>query len=457
MLKKTRSHPFNTGAQVRERDDLITRWLDPESPDTKVIGGVAPTFRQLAAGLSAHFKIRPLSERAVWQYVREARDSSDKNLVTRRRGRPVAEKQEHEPALPKRPRGRPKKATVRTDDGLGVEPVLERVKPPRRPSAKTHHANFLAQLAAEAVQLTGLSPSALHQTFSGQAGWKPFLGERSGFFYRLQKLDAKFLAADASAIRSDDDVDHSLRLHQVVLQTLDGPWCVLLFGYEPRSFFLNAACYVAHPEVSNEGAARLSGRPVKRLHPTWRASWKVEDGQAALHLPAETLLAFASETRALMAVPVDTVWLSPSLGNQAALIAQLQALAPEGRFSAIPSLHRPFILPEAGKAIRVTALCRQLEKLLNDHYQEVAFARLDEYQGRVDRLIKADFRIQTLASGRQLYRRRKRLTILGEGEDSKARRQYAAALVEFRQSVHERLHVKRRLSIVPVHLACDVD
>ena len=70
MLKKTRSHPFNTGAQVRERDDLITRWLDPESPDTKVIGGVAPTFRQLAAGLSAHFKIRPLSERAVWVRLR---------------------------------------------------------------------------------------------------------------------------------------------------------------------------------------------------------------------------------------------------------------------------------------------------------------------------------------------------------------------------------------------------
>lgn len=457
MRKKKRSHPFKTGVQVRERDDLITRWLDPNSPDTKVIGGVAPTLRQLAAGLSAHFKIRPLSERAVWQYVREARDSSDKDLVTRRRGRLVADKQEHEPALPKRPRGRPKKATVRTDDGLDVEPVLERGTPPRRPSRKTQHANFLAQLAAEALQLTGVTPSALHQTFSGQAGWKPFLGERSGFFYRLQKLDAKHLTADTSALRPDDDVEHSLRLHQVVLQTLDGLWCVVLFGYEPRTHFLNAACYVAHPEIGNEETCRLSGRPSKKRHPTWRVSLKEEASRTTLRLPADAVCAFARETRALMAVPVDTVWLSSSLGDQAELITLLHQLAPEWQFYRIPSLHRPFVPPEAGKAIRVTALCRQLEKLLNDHYQEVAFARLDEYQSRVDQFIEVDFRIQTLASGRQLYRQRKRRTTLGKIEASKAWSDYAAALVEFRKNEQERPHVKHHLQIVPVHLACDVD
>lgn len=457
MRKKKRSHPFKTGAQVRERDDLITRWLDPDSPETRVIGGVPPTFRQLAAALSAHFKIRSLSERAVWQYVREARGSSnDKNLVTRSRGRPAAEKQEREPASPKRPRGRPKKENVRTDEGLSIEPVPETAKTPRRASAKTRNSIFLAQLAAEAVQLTGLSPSALHQAFSGQAGWKPFLGERSGFFYRLQKLDATNLTADTSALRSDDDIDHSLRLHQVALQTLDGLWCVLLFGYEPRSHFLNAACYVAHPENTNKGKGRLSGRPVKQLHPKWRAALKTENGLTMLSLPTEAILDFASQTRALMGIPVDTVWLSSSLGNQAELISLLQPLAPEARFCAIPRQHQIFIRPEAGKEIRVSALCRTLGGVLDQHYQDIAFANLDDFQKRLDQLIEVAFHIRSLPSGRQIYRQRKCLTVLGDGGASEARRQQAVALMAFRKSVQERLHVKHRLSVTAIHLACDV-
>lgn len=457
MRKKKRPHPFTTGARVRERDDLIARWLDPDSPDTKVIAGCAPTFRQLAAALSAHFKIRPLSERTIWQYVREVRDSSnDKNLVTRSRGRPVAKKQEHEPALPKRPRGRPRKSDVRADEDLSVEPVPETEKPPRRASAKALHATFLAQLAAEAVQLTGLSPSALHQTFNGQGGWKPFLGERSGFFYRLQKLDAKHLAADMSALRPDDDMDHSLRLHQIVLQTLDGLWCVLLFGYEPRSHFLNAACYVAHPEINNEGTGRLSGRPGKKRHPTWRVSWKAEDGRTTLRLPVEAVLTFTRETRALMAVPVDTVWLSTSLGDQSELLTQLQQLEPEGQFYTIPRPHHSFIQPDASKGVRVTELCRKLGKILDQHYQAIAFTKLDEYQSRLDRLIEVAFHIQSPPSGRQIYRQRKRIVTLGDGGASEAKHQLAVALVAFRKSMQEHVHVKHRLAIVPVHLACNV-
>lgn len=455
MSRPLGEHPFNSCAKINERDELIARWLDPDSPDTKVIDGVAPTFKQLANALSAHFAIRPLSEAAVRQYV-QAVKSKGHDLATRSRGRPTTANQLSEPALPKRPRGRPKKADVKIEKGLNIEPVPRAENQPQRPPTKAFDATFLAQLAAEAVQLTGLSPNALHRTFSGQDTWKSFLGERSSFFYRLQKkLDAKHLAGDTSSRRHDDDTEHSLRLHQLTLPTLDGLWCAVLLAYEPRSHFLNAACYVAHPVTTDKQARRLSGRPVKLLDTAWRPTLTTNNGQTTLHLPADALIEFVFKTRKLMAVPVDAVYLSSSLGNPAELIQQLQVRAPERHYSAIPKLHQSFMTPETGKLIRVTTLCRLLENLLDSHYREVAFAKLNEYQHRLDKLIEESFHIKRLASGRQRYEERKRFSALRESDSLEAKRQQAKAFVKFRTSEKDRLHVQHRLRIDPVHLTCD--
>nr|WP_314353000.1 hypothetical protein [Comamonas thiooxydans] len=457
MPRPAGEHPFKSCAKINERDELIARWLDPDSPDTKVIDGVAPTFKQLANALSAHFAIRTLSEAAVRQYVQSVK-SKGHDLLTRSRGRPTTAKQLREPALPKRPRGRPKKADVKIEKGLNIEPPPRTENPLRRPPTKAFDATFLAQLTAEAVQLTGLSPNALHRTFSSQDTWKKFLGERSSFFYRLQKkLDAKHLAGDTSSRRPDDDTEHSLslRLHQLTLPTLEGLWCAVLLAYEPRSHFLNAACYVAHPVTTDKQARRLSGRPVKLLDTTWRPTLTTNNSQTTLHLPADALIEFVFKTRKLMAVPVDAVYLSSSLGNPAELIQQLQVRAPERHYSAIPKPHQSFIPPETGKLIRVTTLRRQLENLLNSHYREVAFAKLNEYQHRLDKLIEESFHIKKLASGRQRYKERKRFSALRESDSVEAKRQQARAFVEFRTREKDRLHVQHRLRIVPVHLACD--
>lgn len=443
---------------IKARDALLTRWLDPHAEGTKVVDGVAPSLRQLAADLSAHFRIRSISARAVWHYVQEARASSgDTCLVTRPRGRPSIQKQEVELAGPKRPRGRPRRIDYKTGATSGDDIDKEARPKSRRVSAVSQNADLLAQLAAEALQLTGMTPSTLHRTFFGMAGWDAYLGQRSGFFYRLKKLDCPPWLADTSASRPDDDIEHSLRLHQVVLHTQDGLWCALLLGYEPRSHFLNVACYVAHPVEAAEGRSRLAGRPVKRLHRDWRCTRATEQGRIILHLPPEAILAFASETRALMAVPMDTVWLSSSLGNHATLIPQLQTLAPAGKFESLPRPHQTFVPPEAGMGMRVTTLCRILSALLDQHYQDLAYARLGAYQERGDQIIETAFHIRALPSGRQIYRQRKLPTILGESEASKAKRELAEAFVEYRKTVSERLHVKHRLSIVPIHLPCDID
>lgn len=458
MASANRPHPFHTGKQLKERRALLACWLNPDSPESMVVNGVPPSSKQLADALSKHFNIRPLSPRSVLRYVKEASETvKNQQLSKRGRGRPANSNLENPAITLKRTRGRPRKVATRAEEDLITEAVQIKRPPARSISEKAQRAKLYAQLAAEAVQLTGLSPNALHKAFSGQTTWRSFLGERSSFFYRLQKtLTANHLASDKSSLRSDADLDHSLRLHQINLHTIDGLWCAILFGYETRSHFLNAACYVTHPKTTDSPTGRLSGRPVKQFHPTWRATFTQENGQTKLHLPAETLLEFAIETRALMGVPVDTVWLSSSLGNQATLISQLQQLAPEGRFLAIRRPHQPFILPEAGKSIRVTALCRQLEAVLNSHYQEVAFAALDEYQSRIDQRIEEVFHIKKLTSGRQRYKQRNLITTLGESNASKARRQQAKELAEFRTSVQERLHVKHCLSIDTVHLTCDI-
>jgi hypothetical protein len=457
MRKKKQSHPFTSSAAVKERDALLSRWLDPNAEGTKVVDGVAPSLRQLALDLSAHFEIRQISERAIWTYVQEARMAAESvNLVTRRRGRPVADKAAVELVGPKRPRGRPRKVGVTTENATTSDLPEGTARSPRRISAVSLNADYLAQLSAEALQLTGLSPSALHRTFAGKAGWGNFLGQRSGFFYRLKKLGGELRTADTSAVRPDSDIDHSLRLHQVVLQTLDGLWCALLFSYEPRSHFLNAACYVAHPDTTAASSTRLSGRPVERLHPDWRGILGLGLGQINFYLPPEAILTFLNETRARMAVPVDSVWLSPSFGSQSELIAQLHALAPDGRFLSIGRQHQVFMSADAGKAIRVTALCRKLESLLGQHNQSIAYAKLDVYQARIDQLIEKAFHIRALPSGRQIFRRRKRLTLLGGRAEAEVDREIAEALVEYRQSEGERPHTKSSMSLVPIHLACDV-
>lgn len=434
MPKTTRKHPFKTSALIRERDELLSSWLNPRSPNTKVLDGLSPTFKQLAYWLSKHFGITPeLSEGAVRRYVKELR-SDDTSLETRKPGRCKTVESQLVTAPPKRHLGRPMEA----DNCI-----------------KAFDATFLAQLTAEAVQLTGLSPNAFYQTFSKQDTWRKFLGVRSGFFYRLQKkLDAKHLASDTSSRRPDDDVEHSLRLYQLTLRTAEEHWCAVLFAYEPRTHFLNAACYVAHPVTTDKQARRLSGRPVKLLDTTWRPTLTTNNGQTTVQLSAKALLEFAEKTSTLMAIPVGNIFLSSSLGNQEELISQLYALDPLAPFSTIPIQHQPFVLPNAGETIRVRSLCRKLEKLLNQHYEEISFAKLKKYQSDLDKAIEEFFNIKRLPSGLHDYTPLKTASAVTD-EPAEDRRQIAKKYATAREDAKERFHVKRHLHIAPIHLACD--
>lgn len=431
MPKTTRKHPFKTSALIRERDELLSSWLNPRSPNTKVLDGLSPTFKQLAYWLSKHFGITPeLSEGAVRRYVKELR-SDDTSLETRKPGRCKTAESQLVTAPPKRHLGRPMEA----DNCI-----------------KAFDATFLAQLTAEAVQLTGLSPNAFYQTFSKQDTWRKFLGVRSGFFYRLQKkLDAKHLASDTSSLRPVDDIAHSLRLYQITLHTADQRWCAFLFAYEPRTHFVNAACYVAHQKTTGK---KVPGRPLKLLDTAQQAKLTTTNGLTTLQLPAEIFLDFAENTAALMAVPVDNIWLSSSLGSQEKLISQLSALDPSIPFEAIPIQHQPFLLPNTGDAITAKSLCQKLETLLNQHYAEKSFAELKKYQSNLDNVIAEFFSVKQHPSGRHEYKPLKRTSALIDNA-TEERRQIAADWVKFRTDEKERLHVKRHLLIKPIHLACD--
>lgn len=425
MQKTARKRPFQSRDQINERDALLISWLTPNTPDTKVINGVRPTFKQLANWLSTHFNIHPaLTEGAVRRYERELGDRGN-DLPQSKLGRRRTANSPHESAPPRKP------------------PV----------SKKSDELTLLAQLAAEAIQLTGLSPSALHETFKDEKKpWNKFLGSRSGFFYRLQKkLDAKKPVSDTSSLRPDDDVEHSLRLYQITLRTADQRWCAFLFGYEPRTHFLNAACYVAHQRASGK---KGPGRPVKLLDTTEQAKLTTTNGLTSVQLPADVLLEFVFNSRELMALPVDNVYLSSTLGDQENLMSQLYALAPESPFSAILVQHHRFLAPNAGQAIPVTSLCRKIETLLNQHYEKTVFPDLIKYQSRLDEVIEEFFHIKRHTSGHHEYRRRKP-TSMPMNEDERNRLLRAKDWVAFRTEQNEQLHVKHRLRVAPINLSCD--
>lgn len=426
MQKTARKRPFQSSDQINERDALLISWLTPNTPDTKVINGVRPTFKQLANWLSTHFNIYPaLTEGAVRRYERELGDRGN-DLPKSKLGRRRTANSPHESAPPRKP------------------PVRK----------KSDELTLLAQLAAEAIQLTGLSPSALHKAFSYEKSpWKEFLGIRSGFFYRLQKkLNAKKPVSDRSSVRPKDDIEHSLRLYQITLRTADHHWCAFLLAYEPRTQFLNAACYVAHQRASGK---KGPGRPVKLLGTAKHAKLTTTNGFTTLQLPPEILLDFADKTCALMGVPVDNIHLSSSLGSQEKLISQLSAQGRSVRFSAIPVQHRSFLAPNAGEALSVKSLCRKFEKLLNQHYEKMALPELIECQINLDACIEEYFEITQLPSGRQQYKEHKYPHINAEPDESKNRRAQAAKWVAFRTNSKEQLHVKRHLRIAPIHLHCD--
>lgn len=462
MSISNRPHLFTSGKAIRERNALLVRWLDPKAVETKVLDGIAPTLRQLADALAEHFKTRKISERAVRTYVKDARASAgDTALATRPRGRLATNNEGVAFVGPRRPRGRPKKPPVDAEPIARTEARRRSsaARPPSaalRPSRATLKATYRAQLTAEALHLTGLAPSALHRLFHGKTGWGRLLGRRSGFFDRLKRLDPRLLKADPSALRPDTDLEHSLRLHQVSLWTLDLRWCALLFAYEPRSHFMSAACFVAHEDLADAGATRLPGRPVKLRHPKWRGKLDRSTETTTFHLPAAAIYEFLMETRKRMAAPVDTVWLSPSLGPPDELITELQALAPEGRFHRIPRPH-PSALPVATAADRrVTEICRTLTTLLDHHNRNLAYPRLGTYQTRLDQYIEPFYKIQTSRSGRQTFRRHERPFILGETAVQIDERERAEALVAFRKEVRERPHRRSSVAIKPIHLGCDV-
>lgn len=425
MSRTAKRSPFKTSNEIDECEKMLTSWLAPSSPNTKVIDDKAPSFKQLAEELSAHFKIDPpLSAEAVRKYVNALKNGND-DLRTRERGRPHNAKQQHESALAKK------------------QPVRK----------KSNELTLLAQLAAEAIQLTGLSPSALHEAFSYEKSpWKEFLGIRSGFFYRLQKkLNAQKPVSDTSSLRPDDDIEHSLRLYQITLHTADQRWCAFLFGYEPRTYFLNAACYVAHQKTDDKNRP---GRPVKLLATAEHAKLTTTNGFTTLQLPPEILLDFADKTCTLMGVPVDNIYLSSSLGSQEKLISQLYALDPLVLFSTIPVRHQPFLAPNAWETLPVKSLCRKLEKLLNQHYERMALPELIKYQSHLDGVIEEFFHIKRHTSGHHAYRRRKAKSVAMD-EATKSRLQQAKDWVAFRTAQNEQLHVKHHLRVAPINLACD--
>ena len=403
---------------------MIARWLDPDSKETLVINGIQPTYQQLTEALKKHFKISHLSVRTVQRYVQS--EKSKKKLITRRRGR--------------------LKITDQTSSLL---------------SAKSQHATLLAQLAGEAIHLTGLNRLALHKTFSKTKTWQSFLGKQSGFFYRLQKnLDVNFLAGDKSADHPDDDLNHSLRLHQVTLQTRKGVWCVVLLGYEPRSHFLNAACYVLDQKKTDRVIILNHESTTKLMNSTPRVTSTSVDGQFNRHLPAKTLQAFVRKSLALMAFHVDTVFLSPSLGNRKDLSSQVKSALPQVNVKPLEKSYSPCIPTEAGTSIKLTSFCKQLTELIKNHNKEVAATKVQESRNRFDQYIDGIFNIRRLPSGHLSYERISDCVVLGNEEERKRddeKRERENELAKFHKRTHSRRGAELTMKITPVHLACDIE
>lgn len=450
MTQKKRRLTFVTSAQIVEREKLLIQWLTPNVDGSKVIGGVPPTYREIARGLAKHFHVKKISERAAWSYMQEARISfPDITVATRLRGRPVVDQSAALSQAQKRPRGRPRKPpepessqTLHCEHGEKVAPPLQVMR------AKVKGAWF-----AEAMQFIGLSPNTFHRLFADKGDWPKYLGKRSGFYYCLAALKGENFQPDLSADRPDDDIDHSIRLYQVTLETLGGRWCAVLFGYEPRSCYVNAACYVLQSKIDTTGLKTgLPGRPVRTVREDWPAELRKGDESVRCQLSAMTILEFAGDMRAKMAIPVDTVWLSSSLGDGSSLIAELVELEPDGRFCCLERQHMQFLRPENTSHLSPSKLCQQISSLLNAHNREVALPKLRHYRKVVDQLIETEFEILQAPSKRQTYRPKKYGARIGLSEDA----QIAKDLVAYRQEVKANPYQGTSLKITPTYIRAEI-
>lgn len=452
MRKQPGGHHFKDPDKMLELNNLLTKWLDPNAPNTKVIDGVAPTFGQLALWLSAHFEVPAISEGTVRNYVHTLISKGNDHLKIRKRGRLTTTNKQHEPVLQSgRPRT-PKKENLKSTKALGRKSVR------RESHSPDPETSLQTLLAIEAIHLTGLTRSALHKTLSANDTLKKSLVCRSSFFSHLKtQLDATHLHKQKSVSRRKGDIHHSLRLHQVTLRTSDGPWCAFLFGYEPRSQFLNAACFIAHPKNFTNAAANPADGPTAQPDSSLRATLVTNNDLTALQLPAKALNSFITKTEELMALPVDTVHLSSALGSPTTLTSHLKKLAPEKHFVSSQSSHQPFtfILPDAGKSIE--ALRKQLKELLNSHHREVASMKLKKRQKSLDPHIEKFFRVELDPSDSQKHKYIAQPTPIAAERTAKKRaeRLQAKKLVALRRVQANSTHAQFRLRIPREDIVCD--
>jgi hypothetical protein len=409
-------------ADRRKRNELLRRWLSVPDGDAR-LDAEAGRFvnrpaAEIAKALNAHFGIK-ISSRTVLRYIKDAVK------------KPVAD---GNPSLQRLKPGRPRHhRAINSQGGTG--------------------SHLWSLIWCEAMVLTGLAPSGLHQIMHKCESWRHHLGSRSGFHYRFSQLGLSLPHANLKADRAKEVWADGLRLHQIVLRPTTEQACVVLFAYAPRTSYLNATVFLLNTVSNDTGhSKRLAGRPLSRVHERWSARVIEAESDVHIQLSAQTILDFVDATRANMAVPVTTLWLGTSLGDADTLIGELLGMRPDFSFQAQHERPERYLGPEAGRNLPPARLAKYLTEMLNAHNREIAQPWLQAYRQRVRDLLKAGHvtpaTLKWLKDTGQLKKNKKSFLKLNLPDMKDVRT--AQDLIAYQESVQATVHRREHLNIRPV-------
>lgn len=421
------------------RDALLLLWLGPKVEGDKETGRFAgrPT-RELAKAFNRRFRTE-LSERTVLRYIHQAvaRATRRAETTTRHaalvgrvgvfvpppevalptRGRPKAEVS----PKPRAPRKKPALVSAlptlinlpRAMDAPAARPPSPKREPapdqpntavptstPRRarPGPKPRFKRW-SRVWWELQALTGWSARMLYHHLEGFPGVQPLLGSRASFLQGLADLDAPrptwdpVAAIQALPVSQEDafiddlrsrGVLHVLHLHQVLLNTEKGEWAVLLLAFDPQSLFINARVLDFDGPSGRASAARPRGRPRRKCHAEWLATFEEEGGAIQVQVSPDAYRDFVIDTVAKTGIPYSPVWLSLGVAVPDHVVDALTQLAPDDAFvvSPVPDWPRgPLVVP-----VSLKTLCDQLADFVNAHNREFAQPHLRKVRALIEAL-----------------------------------------------------------------------
>lgn len=433
--------PSPTRVPPQQRHALLLKWLAPKEEGDKEAGRfIGRPAREITKAFNRRFRTQ-LSERTILRYVHAAlaaarrKAEADRQAAARFGGigvsvtipavtlLPPGRPKSGTPPKPRQPKKKPALVsslptllgaprTPKTTAARNGPPVREEVReqsvaaapepPPQRarPGPKPRFKRW-SRVWWELQALTGWSARTLYAHLSTFPAIQPLLGSRASFLQGLADLDAPrpnwnpVAATRARPVAPEDafiedlrgcSVLHVLHLHQVLLNTENGEWAVLLLAFDPASLFINAAVLDFEGPSGPVPASRPRGRPRQQCHAEWLATVVEQGGTADARLPPEIYLAFTVDTVAKTGIPYSPVWLSPSVAGGDCLLDALKQLAPDEAFVASPVPHWPRGPLDVPMSLKT--LCGYLADLVNAHNRAFAQPHLRRVRARIDELLE---------------------------------------------------------------------